>query len=271
MKKFNFLFMGLVSVLLCGTSCSNDTDMDNISPTAVQENDQQELHLCTSDFVNDKLLSESDTISQKGVILINYKWKNGQTIRIKFLNGEESAQKKVKEYASEWLKYANLKFQYVASNQDADIKIGFNWNGDPSNWSYSGIYNKKIDQDKASINLGEVSSRTPNSTFRRIVLHHFGHALGLEHEHQSPKANIDWNKTAVYAYYAKEGWDQSKVNRNYLNKLLTSETNSSTYDKASIMNLEIPESFTNNHFSVGVMSVLSEGDKSFIRQQYPGK
>lgn len=263
--------MGLVSVLLCGTSCSNDTDMDNISPTAVQENDQQELHLCTSDFVNDKLLRESDTISQKGVVGKNYKWQNGQTIRIKFLNGDEYVQKKVKEYASEWLKYANLKFQYVASNQNADIKIGINWNGSNESLTYFGTGSKEIAQNQPSIILGGLSSTTPNSTFRKIVLHHFGHALGLVHEHQSPKANIDWNKTAVYAFFEKEGWSRSEVDRDYLSKWSSDKTNSSTYDKASIMNLEIPESFTNNHFSVGVMSVLSEGDKSFIRQQYPGK
>ena len=25
------------------------------------------------------------------------------------------------------------------------------------------------------------------------VMHEFGHALGLKHEHQSPNANIQWN------------------------------------------------------------------------------
>jgi hypothetical protein len=31
------------------------------------------------------------------------------------------------------------------------------------------------------------------------VLHEFGHALGLIHEHQNPVGGIQWNKPAVYA------------------------------------------------------------------------
>lgn len=271
MKKSNFLFMGLVSVLLCGTSCSNDTDMDNISPTTVQENNQSNGFVCTFDLVKARTLEKSDTISQKGVLVKTYKWDNGQTIRIKFLNGDEYVQKKVKEYASEWLKYANLKFQYVASNQKADIKIGINWKEYNGSWSYFGKNCLNTKNDQPTMILGGLSKSTPYSVFRRTVLHEFGHALGLVHEHQSPKANIVWNEDAVYAFMKNEGWTEDEIKSDYLSKWSSDNTNSSAYDPYSIMHFEIPASFTKNHYSVGIMSVLSEGDKSFVRQQYPGK
>ena len=40
-------------------------------------------------------------------------WKNGQTITIKFLGGSPFVRGKVKQYANEWMKYANLKFEFV--------------------------------------------------------------------------------------------------------------------------------------------------------------
>lgn len=33
---------------------------------------------------------------------------------------------KVIQYAAIWLEYVNLHFEYVNSNEDADVKIGFN-------------------------------------------------------------------------------------------------------------------------------------------------
>jgi hypothetical protein len=33
------------------------------------------------------------------------------------------------------------------------------------------------------------------------VIHEFGHALGLIHEHQNPSGGIQWNKPVVCRYY----------------------------------------------------------------------
>ena len=41
-------------------------------------------------------------------------WKNGQTLTIKFLAGSPFVRGKVRQYANEWLKFANIKFEFIA-------------------------------------------------------------------------------------------------------------------------------------------------------------
>lgn len=271
MKKSNFLFVSLVSVLLCGTSCSNDTDMDEISPTAVQENNQDEPHICTFDFVNAKFLEESDTLSPKPKAAIerDYKWQNGETIRVKFLNGDSFLQNKVKKYANQWMQYANIRFEYVESYQYADIKVAFKWRGDEGSWSLLGTICRYQSQNEPSTNFGWFSRSTAESEFSRTILHEFGHALGLGHEHQHPLNDIKWNKPLVYMIYAQQGWNKEMVDRNLFEKLSKNSTNYSAYDKNSIMHYPIERYLTTNGYSVGWNTVLSYTDKSFISQEYP--
>lgn len=269
MKKIKFLSLSLISVLLlCGTSCSNDTDLDDFSKTAVPENNQK-CKICTFDLVNADLFGESDTLSQKAVLTRRTKWRNGETITIKFLNGNAYLQSKVKKYASEWLKYANLKFEYVTGNQDTDIRVAFGWDGDDGSWSYVGNYCRYISQNEPTINFGWFTNSTDEEDFKSTVLHEFGHALGLEHEHQHPKNNIKWNKPVVYAYYAQQGWGKSQVDFNIFKKLSRTQTNYSAYDKYSIMHYAIPANHTTNGFSVGWNIDLSKTDIQFIKNQYP--
>lgn len=57
-------------------------------------------------------------------------------------------------------------------------------------WSYIGTDASRIPLESFSMNLGFVD--------RPTVLHEFGHALGLIHEHQSPfEGGFKWNKEEV--------------------------------------------------------------------------
>jgi len=52
------------------------------------------------------------------------------------------------------------------------------------------------------MNFGWFDDNTSDSEFSRTVIHEFGHALGMIHEHQHPLAAIPWDKDKVYTYYA---------------------------------------------------------------------
>lgn len=73
---------------------------------------------------------------------------------------------------------------------------------------------------------------------RRKILHEFGHALGLHHEHMHPELTLDWNygPNGVYDYYeATNGWDKKKVDDNVIKRLDPDVYNFSDFDTDSIM------------------------------------
>ena len=121
------------------------------------------------------------------------------------------------------------------------------------------------------MNFGWFNDSTSDTEFSRTVIHEFGHALGMIHEHQHPLAAIPWDKPKVYAYYAgaPNYWTQAQVDNNLFAKYSTSQTQYSAYDTQSIMHYSISSTLTTNGFSVGSNTVLSPTDKQFIAAVYP--
>jgi len=272
MKNFRaYRYYMALSFLMILLSCQKgDEDMSNINVTQLKEalcDTSTDVYMCTEYPLE---AEDAEDTELRAALVKGKKWKTGETIRVKFLNGGTYFQDKVKLYASYWLEHANLNFEYVEPNDKADIKIAFKWDCDYSSWSYIGTDCKKISQYKPSMNFGWFSEYTSSAEFRRVILHEFGHALGLIHEHQHPEANIQWNKTAVYDYYESiEGWDRKSIENNLFKKYTTSQTNYSQFDPESIMLYSISSDLTLDGFSVGWNHALSETDKNFIAGIYP--
>ena len=99
----------------------------------------------------------------------------------------KNQQNKVRRVVTEWQKYANITFNYVEGpNPTPNIRISFNPNG--GSWSFVGKDVQSIDIDKATMNLGWVSGDSAEISDEEngVILHEFGHTLGMLHEHQSP-------------------------------------------------------------------------------------
>ena len=105
---------------------------------------------------------------------------------------------------------------------------------------------------------------------RRLILHEFGHSLGLIHEHSSPVAGSFFkDPELVYAYYQRtQGWDRAMVDQNVLTVYSRSQiSNLTQFDPDSIMLYQFPPEITSRPTKVNYE--LSTLDKALIGELYP--
>ena len=182
------------------------------------------------------------TVSQPLAGVTELMWNPGQTVRVKLMGGTLYTRSKVKYYAEEWTRYANIHLDFIDPSEYAEIRVAFDPGG---SWSSIGRDALGVPFNYATMNFGWLNDQTLESVFSRVILHEFGHALGLIHEHQSPVGGVQWDREKVYAYFKlNNGWDRAEVDQNVFQKYDVTSTNYSQYDPASIMHYSIPADLT---------------------------
>jgi hypothetical protein len=192
-----------------------------------------------------------------------------RVLHVRFLGGDPRVHRRIERFANLWTEHAHVRFVFDNA-PDAQIRIGFE--PGPS-WSYIGTdaLDPTLDADAPTMNFGWFSPATAHDEIQRVVLHEFGHALGMIHEHQSPNADIPWDREAVYAYFAgpPNYWSPEQVDLNIFERYSHEQANASAFDPASIMIYPIPPEFTHGQVTIGWNRMLSPGDRAFIAQLYP--
>jgi len=211
----------------------------------------------------------SDEGKDRAALVKSTKWNPGDVITISFLDGDPALQERVKQAALAWTApgLANVVFDFRNNTTNTFIRISFVGRG--SNSDLGTTCKWRTDMTQPTMRFGWLTLASSDDEVNRVVLHEFGHALGLVHEHQNPGGSFNWNKENVYRDLGLIGWSKEQVDVNMFDPIAQSESNFTAFDPSSIMTYVIPATWTTDGFSVGLNQTLSAQDKSFIHAQYP--
>ena len=206
----------------------------------------------------------------RGAILLDAAWPVDRVIRIAFLGGDEGLQARVRAVAQQWLDRTNARliFEWLNDPATADIRISF-IQGDGS-WSLLGRYcTFEEDKTKPTMNYGWLTPESSDLEVQEVVLHEFGHALGLIHEHQHPEADIPWDRDAVIADLSgpPNYWTVEEIEHNVLNGE-TDRVLTTPYDEHSIMLYPIDNAWTIGDYETSTNIDFSERDIQIINMMY---
>lgn len=202
-----------------------------------------------------------------------------QILKFHFLSGDhartEEQREKVREAIDEWTWYASVEFEEATAAATSNIRILFDPND--GSWSYVGRQCEKVAVTDATMNLAWLDKSNPSLTTneRAVILHQFGHVLGLLHEHQSPAhgASAISNIGAIIDLYPKtQGWTIQQVYDQVINMYSFSDvSNFSQVDVNSIMHYPQPKELTGLLDDLPYNTKLTDHDKAYIFLQYPSK
>lgn len=149
-------------------------------------------------------------------------WKKQRIITVAFNGGSDPLYQLIEQAAKEWtalggqlsfsFKESNgayRKWRYDDKSPVANIRISFD---DSGYWSLLGVLAKNVDPGEPTMNFkgfpsdleryinGENAYDWGKSYARATILHEFGHALGLSHEHFNPKCQEDLKLSEIVQY-----------------------------------------------------------------------
>lgn len=229
---------------------------------------------------------EEDGTASHLVSADEYMWKNGSVIKVGFLDGQPEWIDDVVEGASEWMKYANITFEWHKDPKDvpkdADELVTFSHCLEPdpqyyaraagpasSRFAHRGEFSVCLSAFVEEWNEGNKKHAHASG------IHEFGHILGLKHEQFNPNLSVHWDKDYVYEWCKKtQHWDKANCDAQVmmsLNKVMPEyHWRSTPFDKDSIMFYGLPDpNFTVERMVFPQPLEISEMDKKAIGELYP--
>lgn len=249
-KKLFFFIVAFIVLVAGGIICCRQKETVPVT------------YICTP-FKHVKIRGRFPAFAPNG----KYKWSQNTVIMVYFYDGATPVANRIVRIANEWHQYGNISFRLTPYLYNAMVKVSFAAKG------YGSAIGKECvqpeyDTDPSMYLQGMDTLRDP-VVFRRIVLHEFGHVLGLEHEFSNPTVAIKWDSTEVYKYYLKyNNWDTAMVDQQIFKRLDPENKDYSEFDSTSIMIYAVAPPLIKGP-AIPWPSGLSTTDKKGISIWYP--
>ena len=215
------------------------------------------------------ILQRNDQGTFKAALPRGINWDNGTVLDVCFMNGTSNLRGAVEHHIKTWEEHANIRFR-MSTSPKAPVRVSFDSTGMTAPNQFDALLGRTClngNPAMPTVNLGFVPG-TPESEIRRLVLHEFGHVLGLIHEHQSPAGGIQFKPNVYQWFKDNAGWDASVVRSQVLTRFSQSEMlNSTSFDPHSIMCYYFPAEVADP--GTFLNTTLSPTDIRFIGQVYP--
>jgi hypothetical protein len=208
-------------------------------------------------------------------------------LRVCFFGGSQKLRATIASVAKDWERPENaIRFDFGKTGKlrscnpkggrEMQIRISFDKDGF---WSHLGTNSVVfVQQSDATMNFQKFAAKPVEALTayeRSAIRHEFGHALGLEHEHQNPQGHCEqeFNWTRIYEWHEQQGWSKDYIDF-AMREITGDDLDLTDFDRASIMLYYFPPDFytkgeQSNCYVSTFNEVISPVDLIKIAERYP--
>ncbi|KAI2613380.1 hypothetical protein GGR54DRAFT_650970 [Hypoxylon sp. NC1633] len=154
-----------------------------------------------------------------------------------------------------------IKFIFLKSGDTgpSDIRITFVYEGGSES-----CLGRRSEEIAANMGTMKINMNSSIVKIQADVLHEFGHALGLIHEHQHPECKLKFDRLELMRKYSENFIDQNYGRDRFIG------TTATPYDVQSIMHYPVQWGDTIDRATyIPLSTVLSDGDRKILMSLYP--